>query len=630
MVDEKEFDLIVIGAGHAGLEAALIADKFGLKVGLVSLSYNKIGDMPCNPSIGGIAKGHLVREIDALDGEMGKAVDYTGIQFRMLNRSKGPAVWGPRAQADKELYIKYFQDLLKKKKNIEFIEDEAIELVDVSYSLNMTGTFVAKGIVCPKTEIIGVKLKNNGLILSKKVIVTTGTFLRGKLFTGMKSVKGGRYGEPPSDHLSKSIKKLGLIMGRLKTGTPARIYKDSIDFSKTERQEGDKDNFSFSFWHNKYIENKVNCYITYTNEKTHKIIREGLKFSPLYQGMIEGIGPRYCPSIEDKVVKFPDKKRHQIFLEPEGLKSDLIYPNGISSSLPADYQDRFLRTLPGLRKIRIARYGYAVEYDFVQPTELYKTLEAKKIKGLYFAGQINGTSGYEEAAAQGLIAGINAALSLSNAEPFILKRSEAYIGVLIDDLVLKGVTEPYRLFTSQAEHRLLLRQDTADLRLSKYALKYGLLSKKEEGIFKNKMKEKNKLEELFKNEKIILNGKGIRLATYAKKNVTDAQKRFLAAHSEFDKSLVFTVANNIKYEGYIKREMERIRDEEKLNIRLPENIDYNNIPSLKNEARERLSKIRPKTLLDASKMSGISSADITVLLVYLKRNKNGNSHRGGS
>ncbi len=623
MVDEKEFDLIVVGAGHAGLEAALIADKLGMKVGLVSLSYNKIGDMPCNPSIGGIAKGHLVREIDALGGEMGKAVDYTGIQFRMLNRSKGPAVWGPRAQADKELYIKYFQDLLKKKKNIEFIGDEVTELNERSFKGSKenapptSGTFIKD--VCPKTEITGVRLKNNGLILSKKVIVTTGTFLRGKLFTGMKAEKGGRYGEPPADHLSKSIKNLGLIMGRLKTGTPARIYKNSIDFSKTERQEGDDDNFSFSFWHNKYIENKVNCYITYTNENTHKIIREGLKFSPLYQGMIEGIGPRYCPSIEDKVVKFPDKKRHQIFLEPEGLKSDLIYPNGISSSLPADYQDRFLRTLPGLKNIKIARYGYAVEYDFVQPTELYKTLETKKIKGLYFAGQINGTSGYEEAAAQGLIAGINAVLSLSNAQPFILKRSEAYIGVLIDDLVLKGVTEPYRLFTSQAEYRLLLRQDTADLRLSKYALKYGLLSKKEEIIFENKMKEKNKLEELLKQEKIILNGKGIRLAIYAKRDVTDAQKRFLAAHSEFDKDLVFTVANNIKYEGYIKREMEKIRDEEKLNIRLPDNIDYNNIPSLKNEAKERLSKIRPKTLLDASKMSGISSADITVLLVYLKK-----------
>ncbi len=596
----KEFDLIVIGSGHAGLEAALISDKFKLKVGLVSLSFNRVGDMPCNPSVGGIAKGHLVREIDALGGEMGKAIDQTGIQFRMLNKSKGPAVWGPRAQADKKRYIEYFQDILAKS-NIEFIEDEVTAILTKNHIVQ------------------GVNLKNQGKILCKKVIITTGTFLRGKLFVGNEITFGGSYGNPPANELSKSLIELGFTLGRLKTGTPARIYKNSIDFSKTIEQKGDKESYSFSHWHNKHIDNKVSCFITFTNNKTHEIIREGLAFSPLYTGKIQGVGPRYCPSIEDKVVKFPTRDRHQIFLEPEGLESDLIYPNGISSSLPKSYQDRFLRTLPGLENIEIARYGYAVEYDFVNPVNNYKTLESKLIKGLYFAGQINGTSGYEEAAAQGLMAGYNASLSLLNEPPFILKDSEAYIGVLLDDLVLKGVDEPYRLFTSQAEYRLLLRQDNAIYRLGEYAKNYGILNEKEIEIYNAFVEQKNELKKLINETKIKSDNKRYSLKQYIKMDLYKGIDYMKENFKGFDKKVIFTAANDIKYSGYMERYKKRMLGEEKLNIKIPKIFNYDKIKSLKTEAREKFKKFKPETLLDASKIPGINKNDIQILYISLKK-----------
>ncbi len=602
MVREKEYDLIVVGAGHAGLEASLISAKFGLKICLLTLSRGTVAEMPCNPSIGGIAKGHLVREIDALGGAMGMAADYAGIHFKMLNRSKGPAVWGPRAQTDKKLYSAFFTDLLNMHANIVLIEDEA------------------QAIIAENGSFRAVKTKCSGDILASACVITTGTFLNGVMYRGEEKFPGGCFGQPPSVPLSASISSLGIKMIRLKTGTPARIKTASIDLAKTTEDPGEDIDYSFSFSKRDVIKNKVKCHVTYTNEATHSIIREGLSRSPLYKGIIKGIGPRYCPSIEDKVVKFPSRTRHQIFLEPEDLGDELTYPNGISTSLPSDVQDRFVRTIPGLEDCRIARYGYAVEYDAVLPHQNERTLCSKNLKGLYFAGQINGTSGYEEAAAQGLIAGINASLKIKGEPPFTLSSKDAYIGVLIEELVLKSINEPYRLFTSSAEHRLLLRADNADMRLRPFAVKYGLIATGQRRAFEKKKEAADILSARIREMKYRDGGRTLKYETFIKRDIANALAD-LTVSQAIDPDIIFTVLNDIKYRGYIARDSRR-KNEKALLLELPACLDYSGIKELKKEARQKLSEIRPETLLDAGRIPGISQADIVTILIYLKKMKN--------
>ncbi|MCK5598326.1 tRNA uridine-5-carboxymethylaminomethyl(34) synthesis enzyme MnmG [bacterium] len=598
MDEEKKFSVIVVGAGHAGLEAAFAAEKMGKSCALISLSLSQAGEMPCNPSIGGIAKGHLVREIDALGGMMGIAVDETGIQFRMLNKSKGPAVWGPRAQADKEEYKKFF---------VKKIEGSGINFIKAEVT----------GIIIKSDRAVGVKLDDGTQIHGEKIIITTGTFLRGRLFTGLASTPGGRLGDPPSNELSLSIQRLGFNTARLKTGTPARIFKDSIDLSKTEEQKGDDEDYSFSFWSDKTIRNMISCHITFTSDKTHDIIRNGLKFSPLYSGMIDGVGPRYCPSIEDKVVKFSNRDSHQIFLEPEGINSDLVYPNGISTSLSPEVQEEFIHTIPGLERARVAKFGYAVEYDVVLPTQLKKTMETKEIPGLYFAGQVNGTSGYEEAAAQGLMAGINACLSIDGRDAFILNRDEAYIGVLLDDLVLKGVNEPYRLFTSQAEHRLMLRQDTAMLRLGRYGVELGLMDISQQERFEKYKVSIGAIRARF-SERVLSDEKKRDYISIAKADPEEAIVEYLKMYDDKRRD-VFTVTYDYKYSGYIEREVRRIASKAYLKTNIPKDIDYYGIEGLKIEAKEKLQRIRPENLEDAEKIPGVTAADIDVILINIKR-----------
>lgn len=604
---EDEYEVIVVGAGHAGCEAASAASWMGFETCLITIHLETIAQMSCNPAIGGLAKGHLVREIDALGGLMGLLADETGIQFRLLNRSRGGAVQAPRAQSDKALYRLTMKNWLERIPHLTLFQGIVTE------------------ILVKDNNAIGVKTLDEHRVLGKTVILCPGTFLNGLIHIGLHSYSAGRANEPPSLELSRNLKKLGLKTFRLKTGTPMRLHKQTIDWKLFTPQPGDKNPVSFSFRTKKELKNKILCYIGYTNSKTHEIIRKNLDKSPLYSGKIIGIGIRYCPSIEDKVVKFPHHKRHQFFLEPEGTETAEIYVNGLSSSLPFEVQKGILKSIPGLDQAKILRPAYGIEYDAVVPTQLYPSLETRKIDNLFLAGQINGTSGYEEAAAQGLMAGINAALKIKKQKPFILHRDEAYTGVLIDDLVSKGVEEPYRLFTSRAEYRILLRIDNADKRLIKYGYKYGLINEKEYKDFLKKQQKISKVMAFFQEEKIkTKSNEKISLKDFLKKpevkfkNVLEYKKiKFNLTDEE-----IRHIESEVKYEGYLKKqekEIARIRKMDKEKI--PEDTDFGEIPGLTREVKDNLEKFRPQTIGEAKKISGITPAAIVNLHIYLNIQK---------
>jgi tRNA uridine 5-carboxymethylaminomethyl modification enzyme len=608
-----EFDVAVIGGGHAGIEAALASARMGAKTVMFTLNADSIGQMSCNPAIGGIAKGIVVREIDALGGEMAKAIDHTGIQFKMLNTRKGKAVWSPRAQADKKRYREYMKRVCEQQENLYIKQDEVVDII-----LNSRG------------EVTAVKTKLGLEYKVKAVVVTTGTFLNGTIYIGDKTFPAGRAWEPRSEGLAEFYKRHGFPLVRFKTGTPARLDKRTIDFSALERAPGDDPPPKFSFWTEPVGsywfpsgKPQVDCWITYTTEKTHEIIRKNLHRTALYGGLIKGVGPRYCPSIEDKVVKFPDKRRHTVFLEPEGLDTVEIYPNGLSTSLPEEVQWELYRSIPGLEKVELIRPAYAIEYDVVPPTELYPTLETKRIRGLFHAGNFNGTTGYEEAAGQGIVAGINAALRAMGKEPLYLRRDQSYIGVMIDDLTTKGVTEPYRLFTSRSEYRLYLRQDNAILRLAEIGHSLGLLTHEQFKLVKELEEEIERWKEFYRTERVaVAVGDGTRsysvatlfTANYEMKDVKEKLGLEVPDHPYVREE----VEIQLKYEPYIERERklnEKLRKLEE--VRIPEDIDYDRVPGLTNEAREKLKRMRPLTVGQASRIDGITPAAITALLVYL-------------
>ena len=617
-----KYDVIVVGGGHAGCEASLACSRMGKKTLLITGNFNNIADMPCNPSIGGSAKGIVVREIDALGGEMGYNADKTHLQIKMLNTKKGPGVRSLRAQGCKVNYPKEMLKTLQNQDNLDLLED------------------LAKELVVKNKKIKGIITESGKEFDCKAAILTTGTYLNSDILCGHESYKGGPHGEKNSMFLSKSLEKNGIKIIRLKTGTPPRILKSSINFDEVTIENGDKEKLTFSnFYPASYDPKKQRpCYLTYTNSKTHKIIMDNLDKCALYSGLIKGVGPRYCPSIEDKVVKFNDKERHQIFLEPERSDDIEYYVGGFSTTMPHEIQEQLLHTMDGLKDCIITKYGYAIEYDAIDPTQLKMNLESKIIENLFTAGQINGTSGYEEAAAQGLIAGINAVLKIDNKEPFILKRNEAYIGVLIDDLINKGITEPYRLLTSRAEFRLLLRHDNASLRLTEFGRKLGLINDEKYNIFKNKLKEIEKLNDYLnnnyfennkENNKFLekynsskLTGK-IKLSELIKRPEIELNELLDYLKYDYDREISEIVEINIKYEGYIKKTQNEVNKMLKLEEKqIPEDIDYNKVRNIATEARQKLSKIRPLTIGQASRISGVNPSDITMLLVYLKKEYN--------
>ena len=620
-----EYEVIVVGGGHAGCEASLATSRLGHKTLLITGNINNIADMPCNPSIGGPAKGIIVREIDALGGEMGRNADKATLQIKLLNTKKGPAVQALRAQGDK---VKYPQEMLKtieNTKNLEVLES------------------IVEHLIVEDNKIKGVELEDGRKISSKAVILTTGTYLKGAILVGSSKTSGGPHGEKPSKFLSDDLKKLGFTILRLKTGTPPRIDKDSIDYSKTQIETGDNKPLTFSFDKKEYYDykNQELCYLVYTNAKTHKIIKDNLDKSSMYGGYVEGVGPRYCPSIEDKVVRFSDKERHQLFLEPESIdKSSKDYGNtmylqGFSTSMPHEVQEEMVHSLEGLENAKILKYAYAIEYDAIDPRQLNQSLETKLVENLFTAGQINGTSGYEEAAGQGLIAGINASLKLENKKPLILKRNEAYIGVLIDDLVTKGIKDPYRMLTSRAEYRLLLRNDNADIRLREYGHDIGLIDEERYNTFKKKLEDINSLYELLKSNKITPKKEineylesintsplkdGITLYELLKRPEVNMNNIEHFIEIPYDDEIKEQVEINIRYSGYIEKatkEAEKMLSlEEKI---IPEDIDYSKIPNIASEAKEKLEKIRPTSLGQASRISGVNPADISILMVYLRK-----------
>ena len=604
----KEYDVIIIGGGHAGTEASLASARCGSNTLLVTQNFNTIGQMSCNPSIGGIGKGHLTKEVDALGGVMARAADAAGIHFRTLNKKKGPAVWSTRSQADRDLYKTFIQKEIRSQEHLNILDGEVID------------------IIIKDNSVTGIELVNGSILKTKNVILTAGTFLSGMIHIGNKSFSAGRIGEDASNKLAKRMKALDLMMGRLKTGTPPRLNGDTINYSQLIEQPGDKPRPVFSFMGNAADHPKqINCYIARTNEKTHDHIKKSLKNSPLFNGVITGKGPRYCPSIEDKVTKFAEKNSHQIFLEPEGLKTNLVYPNGISTSLPEEDQEAFIRTIRGLENVKIEKYGYAIEYDFFDPRGLTSFLENKKIVGFFMAGQINGTTGYEEAASQGIVAGINASLKSQGKEMWSPARENSYIGVMIDDLITQGAPEPYRMFTSRAEHRLYLREDNADERLTAIGFKLGSVNKKRFDIFNKKQNLIKKEMVSLKEFKFIENNKSVSAFDFLKRpnNSYESLKEFASNYNFTDQEIGKNCATRIKYEGYIVRQNNEVirskRDEE---MKLPKKINYSLITALSKEARENLSLAKPENLRQASRIPGVTPAAISILKVQIKVIKN--------
>jgi tRNA uridine 5-carboxymethylaminomethyl modification enzyme len=612
---EKNFDVIVIGAGHAGCEAAAASARSGVNTALITNSLSTIGEMSCNPAIGGLGKGHLVREIDALDGIMGIVADQSGIQFRLLNSSRGHAVRGPRTQSDRELYKKYMQEMLLSYCNLSLLYDPVTKF---EFS---------------KNKIIAIETQSGNSFSAKKFILTTGTFLNGLIHIGDEKISAGRIDEKPTLGLSEQLKKLNFKIGRLKTGTPPRLDGTTINYEELEMQDADEKPYFFSYLTKKINSKQISCGMTYTNDKVHRIIEQNLKRSAMYSGSIKSVGPRYCPSIEDKIVKFKDKQRHQIFLEPESLTTNIVYPNGISTSLPKEIQQEILFKINGLQNVRMIRPGYAIEYDYVFPTELDFTLKTKKIENLYLAGQINGTTGYEEAAAQGIVAGLNAAQSVKNLEPIKFERSQSYIGVMIDDLITKGVSEPYRMFTSRAEYRLTLRADNADLRLTPLAIKYNFISEIRKSKFVNKINDLNDFKTILSNKIVsptLLKKNGIKISQDGRKksllqvlkfkDVTLEKIRAIFSDiPKYEDEIEDLIKTESHYSGYIEQQKRDISIFEKdENLTIPKNIDYESVSGLSNEIKRKLKEIKPLTFGQALRIDGVTPAAINILMIYCK------------